>query len=249
MNLMAGLTTFEQLRCPFPTKRIHWRVGATTQEKDKGIALAYIDARDAQQRLDEVMGCDWQCRYTHVSEKGVVCEVGLLLDGEWRWRANGAGETDYEATKGAMSDAFKRACVMWGIGKYLYALPNEWCPIKKAGKSYKLAGAPPELPVWATPEGYIKSLGRLKHHDVVRENIPSIAYILEAFENGEDDKAAEAFAEFTREEEAALDVAPTKCGAAWTTEIRAKTKSEAFQSMVHAHRKDAGWYEQEGNQV
>jgi hypothetical protein len=27
-----------------------------------------------------------------------------------------------------MSDAFKRAAVKWGIGRYLYRLPNVWAP-------------------------------------------------------------------------------------------------------------------------
>lgn len=248
MSLIAGLTIFEQLRCPFPEKRIHWRVGATTKDKGKGIGLAYIDARDAQQRLDEVMGVDWQCRYTHVSSNGVVCEVGLLLEGEWRWRANGAGETDYEATKGAMSDAFKRACVMWGVGKYLYALPNEWVEIKPAGRSYKLV-TEPKLPSWATPEGYIKSLGRLKHNDVVRDNMATIFYVKEHLDTGSTDAAAEAYAELTREEEVALDLAPSKGGAGWSTSERAAIKSQEFQDLVHALRADAAWYDKEENQI
>lgn len=153
MNISDGPEVLKKLREPFPVKRIHWRVGATTQDKSKGIALAYIDARDVQSRLDDVVGLDWQCRFSHVTEKGVVCEIGLLIGEEWRWRANGAGDTAYEATKGAMSDAFKRAAVMWGVGKYLYALPNEWMPIQSAGKSYTLTQVP-TLPEWATPEGY-----------------------------------------------------------------------------------------------
>ncbi len=44
-----------------------------------------------------------------------------------------------EAEKGAFSDAFKRAAVLWGIGQYLYELPNVWTPIEAFGKSYKFS--------------------------------------------------------------------------------------------------------------
>ena len=153
MSTLDGNALLQALRRPFPVKRIRWRIGARNGDKTKGIALAYIDARDVQQRLDDVLGLDWQCRYTHVGDKGVVCEIGLLVGDEWRWRANGAGETDVEGTKGSMSDAFKRAAVMWGVGKYLYALGTEWVAIKPQGRSHALV-SPPALPKWATPEGF-----------------------------------------------------------------------------------------------
>src|SRR4029077_16180461 len=34
--------------------------------------------------------------------------------------------TDMEADKGALSDAFKRAAVRWGIGRYLYEVKAPW---------------------------------------------------------------------------------------------------------------------------
>lgn len=144
------------LEIPFHPNRIHWRVGATTKDKDKGIALAYLDARDVMRRLDEVMPFKWQCRYP-LSESGLlICEIGLFINDQWIWRANGAGDTQVEAEKGKASDAFKRAAVMWGIGRYLYALPNTWVPLEAKGRSHVIA-SPPSLPAWATPEGY-KSL-------------------------------------------------------------------------------------------
>jgi hypothetical protein len=139
----------EALKAPFPADAISWRVGATNKDKTKGIALAYIDARDVMRRFDDVCGVDWQCRYSHVTDKGVVCEIGVKIDGEWRWRSNGAGETDVEGEKGALSDAFKRAGVLWGVGRYLYDLPNEWVELDE----YKRLKKTPSLPKWATPNG------------------------------------------------------------------------------------------------
>ena len=115
---------------PFPAESIHWRCGARTKDKSKAIPLAYLDARDVMQRLDEVCGPEnWQCRYPF---KG-CCEIGIKHGDEWVWKSNGAGETQVEAEKGQYSDAFKRAGVMWDIGRYLYDLPNVWVEIDQWG--------------------------------------------------------------------------------------------------------------------
>lgn len=132
------LTTFEQLRHPFPPERISWRVGSTTGDKKKGMALAYIDARDVMERLDAVCGPHgWQCRYPHTGDK-TVCDIGIKVGDEWIWKADGAGDTDFEASKGALSDAFKRAAVRWGVGRYLYDMPAPWVEIEPAGKSFRI---------------------------------------------------------------------------------------------------------------
>jgi hypothetical protein len=123
---------FEELKKPFSVNFINWRVGATNQDKTKGIALAYLDSRAVMERLDSVCGVNWQCRYPFQG----CCEIGIYIDSQWLWRANGAGETQVEAEKGQYSDAFKRAAVLWGIGRYLYDLPNAWLPLEAKGRSY-----------------------------------------------------------------------------------------------------------------
>ncbi|MGY6541715.1 hypothetical protein ACXIUG_22905, partial [Vibrio parahaemolyticus] len=64
-----------------------WRVGSTNREKTKGMALAFIDARDVMDRFDAICGPGgWQCRYPHANGK-TVCEIGLKLGDEWVWKA------------------------------------------------------------------------------------------------------------------------------------------------------------------
>ena len=146
---------FERLAAPFSPDAISWRVGSTNQDKTKGLALAYLDARDVMDRLDLVCGPDgWQNRYSHVG--GItVCELGVrvqvpgykadetmaltLVEPErWIWKADGAGASDIEAEKGALSDAFKRAAVRFGIGRYLYHLPSPWVELEPAGRSVRI---------------------------------------------------------------------------------------------------------------
>ncbi|MCG8434399.1 MAG: Rad52/Rad22 family DNA repair protein [Gammaproteobacteria bacterium] len=99
--------------------------------KTKGMALAYVNARDVLQRLNDVVGpSKWQRRYPWSDGKRIVCEIGINIDGEWIWKADGAGETDFEADKGAFSDAFKRAAVSWGVAEYLYHAPAKWYDIE-----------------------------------------------------------------------------------------------------------------------
>lgn len=149
------LTLQQKLECPFPPAAVSWRIGRKSQDKTKATLLAYIDARDVMERLDKACGFEnWQCRYP-LSDSGLlICEIGIRINGEWVWRSNGAGDTQVEAEKGKCSDAFKRAAVLWGIGRYLYSLPSPWVQIDQYGKWDK----DPALPPLATPRGYLDSL-------------------------------------------------------------------------------------------
>lgn len=124
---------------PFPKELVSWRAQHLTAGGDKALALAYIDARDVMNRLDDVCGGDgWQCEYPHAGSK-TICSIGIKCGEEWVWKADGAGDTDIEAEKGAISDAFKRAAVKWGIGRYLYDLEAVWVPCDSYKKGEKFA--------------------------------------------------------------------------------------------------------------
>ena len=123
----------DKLSAPFMVNEINYRVGSTNKDKTSGMCLYYMDSRAVESRLDDVLGIDgWQARYPY---KG-CCDIGIKLNGEWLWKSNGAGETDFEAEKGQYSDAFKRAATMWGIGRYLYGGGASWYDIQARGRSY-----------------------------------------------------------------------------------------------------------------
>ena len=134
----------DKLKDPFPIEKVKYRQGPG------GKQLAYIDARDVADRLDEVVGqALWQNRYTCVN--GVtVCEIGLKVDGEWAWKADGAPETTIEAEKGALSDAFKRAGVKWGIARYLY---DDAPPPPQEQPQQEQPPIQQEPPAWVTDSG------------------------------------------------------------------------------------------------
>jgi hypothetical protein len=131
---------FAALAAPFKPEQIEWRVGSTNADKTKGMALGFIDSRTVMNRLDQVCGPEnWSLRFSHADTERTVCEIGIRINGEFVWKADGCGDTDVEAEKGAMSTAIKRAAVHWGIGRYLYDLPVAWVQIQQYGRSYKIA--------------------------------------------------------------------------------------------------------------
>lgn len=160
-------TLLRQLKNPFDPKFVKFRVGATSADKTKGIALAYIDSREVMKRLDDVCGVGgWQDTYKHL-DNGFICELSIKMPGgEWVTKSNAAGYTKVEPIKGGASDALKRAAATWGIGRYLYYLPNAWVPIKPVGKSYALGVSQEDLiatlPEWALP-------GRIERWEDVAE--------------------------------------------------------------------------------
>lgn len=132
------MSIFEKLLAPFDPSLVSWRVGSMTKNKDKGMALAYIDARDVMKRLDEVVGPEnWKDRYEYYGNTS-ICYLSIRIDGEWIEKADGAGDTAVEAEKGRISDAFKRAAVKWGIGRYLYDIDSVWVNLEQRGNSYAI---------------------------------------------------------------------------------------------------------------
>lgn len=120
-----------ELKKPFPQNAVQWRSQSIIEDKNnKGVyaaqALAYIDARDVMNRLDEVVGVNgWRTSFSEAGKR-VYCTIEIKIDDEWVGKTDAAGDTQVEAEKGAVSDALKRAAVNWGIGRYLYDFPTPW---------------------------------------------------------------------------------------------------------------------------
>ncbi len=124
-------TIFKQLSDPFPPAKVSWRVGQITKKDlHKASALCYIDARDVMDRLDAVCGPgNWSDAYHETPKGRILCTISIKIGDEWVSKSDAAGDTAVEAEKGAVSDAFKRAAVKWGIGRYLYDIPMQWVQI------------------------------------------------------------------------------------------------------------------------
>lgn len=125
------MVDFAKLSAEFPREAIHWRAQTVTKDGTKAMALAYLDARDVMDRLDEVCGpANWQDEYAETAKGRLICRLSIRVNDEWIAKSDGAGESDIEGEKGAISGALKRAAVKWGVGRYLYDMPAPWVPCK-----------------------------------------------------------------------------------------------------------------------
>jgi len=107
-----------------------WKAG---QDLDKKAScVAYIDSRDVQNRLDEVVWAEnWSSEFYEAKGK-LFCKIGIRVNWEWVYKSDsgaleGSDFVEAETTsKWESSDAFKRAGVMFGIGRFLYDMEIQW---------------------------------------------------------------------------------------------------------------------------
>ena len=122
-----------KLSAPFDDCDIEWRYSKLNPEKTNGLVVAYVTNRAIQNRLDAVVGIDkWKNEFQawHPDKKNnkesQLCGLSIWIEerGEWVTKYDGADDSDTEPIKGGLSDSMKRAAVQWGIGRYLYEMPN-----------------------------------------------------------------------------------------------------------------------------
>lgn len=147
----------QQLSAPFRADEIKWKPQAAKGER--ALAVTYIDARLVQDRLDAVLGLGgWKDSYVDHPDGTVTCRLECLIDGAWVAREDlGAPSEQPDAgdrRKAAYSDALKRAAVKFGVGRYLYRVPNAWVPYDPQARKLKQT---PRLPDFASP-GYAGEL-------------------------------------------------------------------------------------------
>lgn len=182
----------ENLKKPFDYK---WKIQSVPKVKDwvekKWNCVAYMDARDAMDTLDRYCEEWWQSEFYEVKWK-VFCKVWIKIVWEWLWRSDsGALESNENVeeettSKWETSDAFKRACVQWWIGRFLYEKDiiwisneeyqanrfkiNEFCKAREWKASYThtattktpVTPAKPSTPIWET-----KTYARTEKDDLI----------------------------------------------------------------------------------
>jgi len=138
----------EELSKPFDPKVVQFRAGATNREKTEAQALAFVDLREYQQRLDDVVAGAWEVRVEPLGQGAL--KVSLTIMGHTREDVGEADPEDANTYTSAFAQGFKRACAAFGLGRYLYRLPKVWVAYDAQRK--KLLETP-GLPKWAIPEG------------------------------------------------------------------------------------------------
>lgn len=126
---MTNLTTvMEQLKRPFPPHYITWKPGVV--KGDRCMVLIYADPRAYMEVLDEVCGMDWSVSYQPWGLERIIATVTIM--GVTRSSTGEMSASEAKTENGgtvAEAQAFKRACTMFGMGRYLYTTEgfrNQW---------------------------------------------------------------------------------------------------------------------------
>jgi hypothetical protein len=140
---------FAALAAPFDSQEVRIRSQGNRQ-------LAYITARTAMNRLDSILGPEnWWDEYVP-GENSVLCRLTVRLpDGSTLTKADAGGYAGMpdsgDDDKSGYSDAFKRAAVKFGVGRYLYrdGVPSY---VRESHPSADPAPAVAEVQAPAAPE-------------------------------------------------------------------------------------------------
>lgn len=118
------MTDYEKLeealkgfRSPLEFNEIEFRVGRGQQ------IMPYINSRSAYDRLDKYFGLRWSSNISRQGE-GFICSITISEGNESTTRTDGSDDSDVESYKGGISDAVKRACHQFGLGRELYRWPK-----------------------------------------------------------------------------------------------------------------------------
>jgi len=157
----------DQLAVPFDPLIIQWRIVEVTkvQGRFRGRVIPYADKLAYLDRLNRLLTpAGWSSNlFVHPSiitptERGratpakIVVTCQLTIHGLGSHSSTGEEwALDENAATSAEAQALKRACANFGLGAYLYYFfRGVWVDLD--GK--KQLQTPPQLPVWATPEGW-----------------------------------------------------------------------------------------------
>jgi hypothetical protein len=161
------------LTAPFDPTEVKFKPGVVSG--NRALALAYVDARVIQDRLDDVLGVTgWQDDYECLADGSVVCRLRLRLGDEWITKVDVGGPSEQpdegDRRKAAVSDALKRAAVKFGIGRYLYRVPSQWVDYDAQRRQFL---KPPQLPPHALPERADKETRRQGDRESKKKPVPA----------------------------------------------------------------------------
>lgn len=133
---MSALLTAQDLKvlsAPFPKERVGAKIGSLSKDRSRGMLVLYLQHTDVYSRLEEV-DPSWSAEVTDeriVSDTCVV-RVRMTVKGVSRENAGEGGDT-----KSAISDAVKRAAMLFGVGRYLYDSETVWVEYNESKDKFR----------------------------------------------------------------------------------------------------------------
>lgn len=157
---------FVELAEPFDPTEIRWRVTHTSRDGSRGAVIAFADPRAYTDRLNHLFTPTGWTRTYEVStvssvtrmKKDKPIQTGkvlvtctLTINGLGCHSGSGEEWADEEnAMTAAEAQSFKRACSVFGLGRYLYNFTEIWVPLNEHRQPTQF----PQLPLWALPTSH-----------------------------------------------------------------------------------------------
>ena len=143
MTTLADIET--QLKEPFQLDDIDFLPKGKLEREGKTLCMAFpfADPRVYQNRLDTLAYGEWSTPPPVVVVAGnkLICYVTVVLFGVPHTDVGEANNNEENTGTEAWSQAFKRACSQFGLGRYLYDLEKEWVPFNLKTKQIDLSKA------------------------------------------------------------------------------------------------------------
>lgn len=156
---------------------------------DKGCSLLlYKDARCDMKILDETVGPENWKRSHELINGNLFCNVSIWDEGkkEWVTKQDVGTESYTEKEKGQASDAFKRACFNWGIGRELYTSPFIW--IKSGDVTLAQKNGKSTTYDKFSVEQIIVENGEIKALSIRNDSLHKRVFLFDNRDNGKDKK-------------------------------------------------------------
>jgi hypothetical protein len=166
----------EKLRSPFNPEDISWKPQTVNYKDKTALAVAYADPRAYVDRMNDVFGVGgWQDNYSFIAtpfnkfikgkaawkekpateDKQIpgnkVLVVATIQIPQYGISVSSTGDSDASddnAATSAEAQAFKRAAMKLGLGRYLYDLPK----VTARYDNGRWTDGAPNLPDWALPK-------------------------------------------------------------------------------------------------
>ncbi len=134
------MKTFQEIQTelglPFHPNLIEFKPGYGNG--DDKIGLAYVTWTEYAKRLDFVCPGQWGMSLPVLVPNGgelVTCSLSLYIHADDN-QGQFPGTSDAKPGTQAFDQAFKRACALAGLGRYLYDMPQNWLPYDSKTKKF-----------------------------------------------------------------------------------------------------------------
>ena len=201
---MVNSKLLDRLNTTIP---FHWREANRAKNGKSAQCLAYLDARDVMDLLDNTCGkAGWKSEFFVLQDRlyGMISiEVEHKHQGSiWVSKSDVGTESNTEREKGNASDAFKRAAVHWGIGRFLYRMDRVWVNVNDSKQLVDDSGKR----IWDLSDHCNRVLAKKypKKYSYIKgifkiEGLPSINMFKDSEPTTEDDVIADAAQEVSEE--------------------------------------------------